>query len=283
VNTQQRFAARGGPSLDEAKRRYAHGSYARYTLAGCRCFACKVANADYVAELSAARRLPWRLVRGRGHIIEHRETGERVRFADRASAFAERDRRNRRAAPNAPDELVSTGKVRRHLHALRKEGVGLKSAAQAAGMSASVIRRIASGVIKRTRRSNEARLLAVDAGAVRGSTKIDGTRTWELLDALVGFGYKKGWIAQQLGATKPALQMHNRSVVTAKKAQAVEALVRRLCATDARLRHVCPNWEATPAAVQTAGAKEKPVSLYRRDADFRRRMDAVFADLADAL
>jgi hypothetical protein len=288
MTTLELFAQRGGTlTKTDAESRYEHGTYARYRLADCRCFSCRLGNADYVAKTEAAKRLPWRLVKGRGHYIEHRETGERIKFADRQSAFAERDRRNAHTRRTAPNELVSTRKARKHLTRLQEQGVGLKSAAKAAGMNPGIIARIHSGDIKRTRRSNEKKILAVTSAAARGGATIDGYATWKLLDRIVGSKlYKKGWIAKQLGSNTPSLQMKNRERVRADKARAVQSLYDRLWAEDARFRaYVDPageqmrrEREAVETATQASRAKLARVLDSWEPDEFAVRLSR-FADL----
>ncbi|MDB5094063.1 MAG: hypothetical protein JWO85_2164 [Candidatus Eremiobacteraeota bacterium] len=199
-------------------------------------------------------------------MIENRHSGEIVRgFADRDAAIAERDRRNKRAPkPAAPEQLVSAARARKHLRHLQQLGVGSKSVHAACGIAYSVLQRLRTGTIKRTRRATETKILAVDGTAARGTSKIDGRETWQMLDALIGSQlYKKAWIAKQLGSNTPALQMYNRDRVRADKAIAVKALYDRLWETDARLReYVDPagereRVEAAQLAAATNASREK--------------------------
>jgi hypothetical protein len=52
--------------VDDAAERYPHGTHARYALAKCRCFACRVAHSKYVAEQYEKARKPYRLRRVHG-------------------------------------------------------------------------------------------------------------------------------------------------------------------------------------------------------------------------
>lgn len=288
----QHLQKRGGPSQEEAEQRYEHGTYARYTLAMCRCFKCRLANGTYVNAIAAARRLPWRLVKGHGNYIEHRETGERITCPDRVSCYVERDRRNARAPqPKPPNELISAKKARRHLIELGKKGVGLKSVHAACGIATSVLWRIFDGSVKRTRRRNEARILAVGLEAARGTAKIDGRETHRLLDALVGCRlYAKTWLARELGSTAkiPALQIsRSRPTVAAKNVKRVRALYDRLLETDARFRqYIDPEGErdreaAAAIAAATAASRAKlATALKGWDADEFAMRFSRFDDLA---
>ncbi|HTV73998.1 MAG TPA: hypothetical protein VME66_09865 [Candidatus Acidoferrales bacterium] len=285
MTPREHLAKRGGPTLEQALARYPHGTYARYTLCLCRCAACRRANAAYVKQIADQRQLPWRLVKGRGHYVEHRVTGKRIACVDRESAFRERDRRNAQYKPKPPNELVSAAKARKHLRWLRAQGVGLKTAACAASISYSVIERIHSGNIRRTRRRNEAKILAVDQFAARGTAKIAGGPTWKLLDSLISAGYRKGWIALHLGSNTPALQMRNREFVRADKARAVRELYDRLAESDPRLltrvgtelrpRDPVP----TPPAPRMRRRAQRVPPLSKRDPAIKRRWDTLFREL----
>jgi len=228
-------------TLDEAKRRYAHGTRACYVLAECRCFKCRVANTEDVRSRNE-RRPPWRLRKGRGHMIENRHTGEVVRgFADRAAAIAEKERRNVEAPkPDDPSELVPARRARAHIKKLAAGGVGVKAIGPSCGVASSVLSRIKSGEIRRTRRSTEAKILSVTVeSAARGSAKIDPRETRKRLDDLTGCGlYTKGWLAMQMGAKTPNLQILRPAskAVRADKAAAVRMLHEKLFAEDARFR-----------------------------------------------
>jgi hypothetical protein len=236
---------RGGPTLEQAEQRYEHGTRARYVIAKCRCFPCKLANADYVTQMADKKRLPWRLVRGRGHYVEHRDTGKRVACADRASAYRERDRRNARNKPESPNELIATRAVRRHLKSLEAAGVGLRAVSIAAGVNRGVLQRMVRGEIRKTRRSTADRILEIGTRDVQPGALIDAAPTWKLLDVLIVSGYKKCWISKQLGSKGRALQL-NRTSVTAANAAKVRALYDRLWMEDADLRmRVDPHGERT--------------------------------------
>jgi hypothetical protein len=188
-------------AVETAQRRYPHGSRARYVLGRCRCFACRVANTNYVTSMAASSRPPFRVRHGTGGSwgVFAVATGERIfQTRDRARAYAERDRLNAsHAAPADPHTLVSTRAVRAHLKRLKAAGVGLRTVSSMSGVSRSVLVRIAHGAIKRTRRQTEAKLLAVQADAA--SPLVDASATWTLLDRLISLGYARARIARNLG------------------------------------------------------------------------------------
>lgn len=130
---------------------------------------------------------------------------------------------DRRHAAGDTNPLVSAEPARLHLLALSAKNVGYKSAADAAGVSRSGCRGIVSGRRKQCRKSTLEAILAVDAGARSGGALVAAGPTWKLLHELIGRGYTRAWIAQQLGAKKPALQIH-KGWITAE----TEARVRRL-------------------------------------------------------
>jgi hypothetical protein len=265
----------GKPLLDEAQaaERYAHGTHARYTLAHCKCEPCKKAHRDYTNALSEARRPPWRLVAGMGHIVENRHTRDRLRpFPDRASAIEKRDRLNKRWMPKPPNEFVSAAVARRHVKRLVRSGVGLRSIAIAAKVSRTVLSKIVSGEIPRTRRSTEAKLLAVDAGAALGL--IDGTPTWTLLRSLIECKlFTKTWVAKQLGMTIANLRIRDGYKVQPTTARRVRDLYDRVWATDKRFRTIVdPEGERMrDVAAREAAAAARVVAAKARTAELERR------------
>jgi hypothetical protein len=270
VTPQQHLEQRGGPTAEEADKRYEHGTYARFTLCRCKCDECKRAGADYNRTRYLSLRPPWRVRKGRGHFIENRLTHEIFRCVDRDDAREQRDRRNARCKPKPPNELIPARAARKHMLKLRALGIGAKTVHAETGLAYSVLQRIASGDIKRTRRCNAEKILAVDVSAARGTIKIDGRATWKLLDAIIGSNlYSRGWIALQLGSKTPILQMRNRSCVRADKARLVKLLYDQLWETDKRFRvHVDPTGErkrerAALAAQRAAAPRTRSAAQLR--------------------
>jgi hypothetical protein len=222
-----------------AAERYPHGTRARYVLAGCRCFPCRVATTNYETERQAERRKPRRVhyvQERREWIVRHRETGViEFRSADRDVVYRKLRELNGQELEESLRELIGTRAVREHLRWLSGVGVGYKTVARASGVASSVVFKIHTGAIRRTRRGTADRILAVGASDARGAAIVDAAATWVLLDRLLELGYRRGWIAQQLGAQRPALQIQ-RDRVTATTARKVEQLYARLWREDPRLR-----------------------------------------------
>lgn len=130
---------------------------------------------------------------------------------------------DRRHAAGDTNPLVSAEPARVHLLALRAANVGYKSAADAAGVARTIIGGIVTGRRTQCRKSTLEAILAVDAGARSGGALVAAGPTWNLLNELIGRGYTRAWLAQQLGAKTPALQIR-KDWITAE----TEARVQRL-------------------------------------------------------
>lgn len=167
-----------------------HGTRAKYTIEKCRCLDCTVAQRIY--------------------------------------------NRDRHRSLSRPDDTwvayVPAARARRHIAELRRQGIGLKTVAQLARVSHGTLSKLCYGdptrgmkPSKRIRPSTERKILAVTADQAAGAQKIDAGPTWELLDDLLGQGFYKSWIAQQLGQKGPGLQL-SRHLVAARNARAVERL-----------------------------------------------------------
>ena len=167
-----------------------HGTKAKYVIERCGCEPCRQANRAY----------------------------ERARIH----------------AMHRPDEAwvpyVPAGPVRRHLEALQAQGVGHKTVAQLAGLSASSVGKIlypsryrGMGTSKRVREETARRILAVTADQAAGAQKVPATPTWALLDDLIARGWTKSELARRLGQNGPGLQV-SRSTVRASTARKVEQL-----------------------------------------------------------
>ncbi len=104
----------------------------------------------------------------------------------------------------------------------------------------------------------------------------NATATWTLLDALIAQGYKKCWIAEQLGS-KRALQLNRRSVTVAN-AQKVRALYNRLWVENAELRmRVDPSGER-----ERERQKAEEFERKTQAASIARRWDDLFSELGAA-
>jgi hypothetical protein len=123
--------------------------------------------------------------------------------------------------------LVDTDRVIAHLKELSKAGVGYKSVAAAANVSHTSLAKIKAGKKTQLRADAEARILAVDQGAIADGALIDAAPTRRLIGKLVEGGYTRAWIAHQLGYSGQGLQFRF-STITALNASRVERLYRRI-------------------------------------------------------
>lgn len=143
----------------------------------------------------------------------------------------------RAAARKAGDwnGLVPAAEARAHLAALSAQGVGYKTAADAAGVAASIVAKIVAGTRSRIRARSERAILGVTAQAAADRALVDAGATWQLLDELIADGYRKTYLARELGSRSktPALQLQ-RTQVTARSAFDVQQLHARLRYCDAR-------------------------------------------------
>ncbi|TAM78193.1 hypothetical protein EPN44_01390 [bacterium] len=199
-----------------------------------------MANANYETQRQAERRRPWRVhhvANGSFWIVRNRETGEiALRAASRARAFRCRDRLNASLEPPRPaNQLIDTKAVIRHCVWLKTVGVGLRTVSVRSGVSRGVLCRILSGDIRKTRRGTADKILAIGPSDRPGAAFIDAAETWRLLEDLIALGYRRGWIAQQLGARRPALQLR-RDRITVTTARKVRRLYLEISRRDARLQ-----------------------------------------------
>ncbi len=131
---------------------------------------------------------------------------------------------------------VSAEPARRHLAALGRAGVGLKTVARLSGVSHGSLSKIVYGEpgrgrppSRRIRVQTNERILAVTETQARGGQRVDAGPTWQLIEELVAAGYTRAHLARELGsqAASPTLQI-GRRLVRASTARAVEELHRRL-------------------------------------------------------
>lgn len=218
-----------------AAERYAHGTRARYMLGRCRCFPCRVANADYEQARLEAQKLPWRVrhIGGDYWIVCSTSTGQiTLKTKSKRTAFRRRDKLNAGApVDERPTQLVETGDVCAHVALLQKYGIGYKRIAQLARVNSGVLFRIMKGDIQHTRRAAAERILAVTISSKAQGASVGAGPTWKLLDDLIARGCKRTWLARQLGsrARTPSLQIR-RDYVRVSTAVAVRRLYHRLTA-----------------------------------------------------
>lgn len=122
--------------------------------------------------------------------------------------------------------IVSAGPARRHLRRLSKHGVGYKTAADAASVARSVVAKILSRERLRCRADTVRRILLVTTAARADHSIVPAAPTWRRVRRLLEEGFTKGWIAQQLGNKRAALQLRS-DFVLARTELAVEKIWRR--------------------------------------------------------
>lgn len=260
-----------------AAQRYAHGSRARYQLGKCRCFECKVANSNYEAARLEATRASHTMhfaPMTRQYVVRCRATGEIVlRTAERSVAIQRCKALSKKDAPEPDNQLIKTTAVIKHVMELRRAGIGIKAICRESGVNRGVLQRILAGEIKKTRRANAERILAVGTKALPGAAVVDAGPTWALLNRLLGAGYRKAWIAKLLGATVPALQIKKDRVLLST-VHRVAKLYADLYAKDPKIRALGPVEGVTPSAQDVLRT-----ALDRMDADeFARRFARFMED-----
>lgn len=169
-----------------------HG-YARYRLDGCRCYVCGYARSLYD------------------------------------------ERRDKMLTAGTWEPFVPIATTQEHLRLLHVMGFGTRQIAQLAGVERKTVRDISAGRrhdpgrgnprIEKIRKETAASILAIPADQLAASdgTYIDGTLTWQRIDALLEAGWTRTRIAQEVLRLKsPALQL-KRGRVTVRNAKRIKA------------------------------------------------------------
>jgi hypothetical protein len=236
------------PTVEEASRRYAHGTYARFCLGKCRCFDCKLAHSTYANERYRRAHNPWRLSRRNGKtVVYNKRTGE---IADPKDAQA------LLMTQYEPDEqLISTDEVRVHVAALQKAGMGLKHIARSADFPYSCLQRIVIGEIRRTRRSSAEKILSVGRSDLPDAANVDGAPSYALIQRLRKTKYKRCKIAEALGIgySNLAIWTRPRQWVHLSTARKIHALYLELSTTNPSLPRIDPKFvipKAQPSTVR---------------------------------
>jgi hypothetical protein len=173
-----------------------HG-YARYRLDQCRCYVCGLARSKYD------------------------------------------ERRTKMMTAGTWHPFVPIDAAQEHVRLLASMGFGSRQVASLAQVERKTIRDIAAGVrhdpgrgnprMTKVRTETAAAILAVpvDQLAASPGTYIDGTLTWQRINALLENGWTRGRIAQEaLGLKVPALQLR-RGRVSARNARKIAAYFNR--------------------------------------------------------
>lgn len=146
----------------------------------------------------------------------------------------ERKAAKARGEGNGP---VSAERARAHLAYLSANGVGMKTAADAAKVPPSSIAKIVYGQRLKIRAQTERRILAVTTATRADGAFVDAGPTWVLINELLASGYSKARIASEL-AGKPvnALQLRGEQITvrTAGIARLVYDRLRLVAAGELR-------------------------------------------------
>ena len=137
---------------------------------------------------------------------------------------------------NGIDTLFDNTEAREHLEFLRANGVGLRTVAEQSGVGRTALMQIINGRTKRARAETIAKILAVGTHVRAPGALVDATRTWELIDDMLRYGYTKGDLARRLGSEydKPALQISGNMVLQST-ADKVAELHAQLVGTEQEL------------------------------------------------
>jgi len=137
---------------------------------------------------------------------------------------------------NGIDTLFDNTEAREHLEFLRANGVGLRTVAEQSGVGRTALMQIINGRTKRARAETIAKILAVGTHVRAPGALVDATRTWELIDDMLRYGYTKGDLARRLGSEydKPALQISGNMVLQST-ADKVAELHAQLVGTEREL------------------------------------------------
>lgn len=140
---------------------------------------------------------------------------------------------------NGIDTLFDNTEAREHLEFLRANGVGLRTVAEQSGVGRTALMQIINGRTKRARAETIAKILAVGTHVRAPGALVDATRTWELIDDMLRYGYTKGDLARRLGSEydKPALQISGNMVLQST-ADKVAELHAQLVGTERELMRV---------------------------------------------
>lgn len=169
----------------------------------------------------------------------------------------ERNRRRARAFVYQIEEwepaYVDNSEARDHLAWLTSQGVGLRTVHQRTGIARTSLSKIRAGTVTQSRPETIEKILGVGRSAARGAALVDAAPTWKLIDDMVRQGYRRGWIAQQLGAETLSLQI-KRDRITATNARKVAELYERTMFRVVEDRRISREARAHYRALENANA-----------------------------
>jgi len=227
---------------------YPCGTRAKY-VGGCRCEACKAANRRAVAARDAravaeAIALAPQSTSPAPQVWTLPDGSRKVRLYQRACPGVHgepcKHRRHLRKDSKGGlcgdcrlrlvwNGLVDAGPVIKHVRKLSKQGIGYKSVAAAASVSATTIGKLLNGKRTRIRAAAARRILAIDRDAVADGGLVRAGRTHALIQRLLEEGFTKTELARRLGsrAKVPALQIR-ADLILARTASKVERFYNRI-------------------------------------------------------
>lgn len=145
---------------------------------------------------------------------------------------ANTDYERQRAARVEPAYITATP-ARRHVQWLSRQGVGLKTIADTAGVSHGTLSKLIYGdrtrgmpPSRRIRPHTAERILAVTPSSAANGARTPAAPTWQIVDQLLARGWTKAAIAHAIGQTGTGLQLGRRHV-TRRNANAIRALLDR--------------------------------------------------------
>lgn len=127
------------------------------------------------------------------------------------------------------DGMVSAAVARRHILALRRQGVGVRSICEAGDVSRTVMVGIVARKVRQIRKSTERKILAVDAGARPGGTIVDAKKGNAIIAKLRRRGLTLTKIGELLGYKSGApVQLGKRPTMLLETLERLRRLVRQL-------------------------------------------------------
>lgn len=179
-------------------------------------------------------------MRSAAELADGKPCGTRVRYyagcrcqlCRKANSLYDAERQEARKRGEA-NGLVSAERARAHLKKLSAQGVGRKTAADAAKVAASVVGLVIDGQRTKIRAQTERRILAVTATTAADGSRRSARATWRMLDELIACGYPKARLATEiLGREVRSLQIGKRNV-TLRNEALVRGVYERLRLADA--------------------------------------------------
>lgn len=179
-------------------------------------------------------------LRSAAELAANKPCGTRIRYyagcrcdACRAANSVYEHQRAEARARGEGNWIVSAERARAHLAWLSAQGVGRKTAADAAKVACSIVSKVIDGHRLKIRAQTERRILAVTPAAAADRAYIDGTLTWQRLEELLACGYPKARIASEvIGHPVRTLQI-KPGRVTARTAERVRQAYERLLLASA--------------------------------------------------